>query len=186
MGEAAYGQLIVMRLNQDNACQLWMPIASDTLYSRRYYQSGGGWQPWRPLFSRHNLVGAVSQTAGVPTGRVVERGSNANGEYVRFADGTQICTAYLNLPFAAGAYVGVVWSFPAVFAVGSTPTVCVATDSSAWTNVPAGLARGDGAPMVGNVSNALAVPQWHRRTGAPDFVAGNTIGVHAQATGRWF
>ena len=38
-----------------------------------------------------NLVGTVSQSGGVPTGAVVERGSNANGEYVRFADGTQIC-----------------------------------------------------------------------------------------------
>ena len=28
---------------------------------------------------------------------VVERGSNANGEYVRFADGTQICTRQVNL-----------------------------------------------------------------------------------------
>ena len=29
---------------------------------------------------------------GVPTEAIIERGSNANGEYVRFADGTQICT----------------------------------------------------------------------------------------------
>ncbi|NUH63868.1 DUF2793 domain-containing protein [Sulfitobacter sp. S0837] len=39
-----------------------------------------------------NLIGAVSQTAGQPTGAVIERGSNANGDYVRFADGTQICS----------------------------------------------------------------------------------------------
>lgn len=39
-----------------------------------------------------NLLGTVSETAGVPTGAVIEHGSNANGRYVRFADGTQICT----------------------------------------------------------------------------------------------
>lgn len=39
------------------------------------------------------VVGTVAQVGGIPTGQVVERGSNANGEYVRFADGTQICTA---------------------------------------------------------------------------------------------
>ena len=38
------------------------------------------------LFGRNNILGTVSQTAGVPTGAIVERGSNANGEFVRFAD----------------------------------------------------------------------------------------------------
>ena len=42
-------------------------------------------------FRRGNVVGTVTQTAGTPTGAVIERGNNANGEYVRFADGTQIC-----------------------------------------------------------------------------------------------
>ncbi|MHA3884558.1 hypothetical protein [Stutzerimonas degradans] len=42
-------------------------------------------------FRRGNILGAVSQAAGVPTGAIIERGSNANGEYVKWADGTQIC-----------------------------------------------------------------------------------------------
>lgn len=44
-----------------------------------------------PNYNRSNIVGTVSQASGVPTGAIIERGSNANGEYVRFADGTQIC-----------------------------------------------------------------------------------------------
>lgn len=40
-----------------------------------------------------------------------ERGSNANGEYVRFADGTQICTRALT----ASSSAGVTWTFPAAF-----------------------------------------------------------------------
>ncbi|MEI0636405.1 hypothetical protein VUT03_33625, partial [Pseudomonas aeruginosa] len=43
------------------------------------------------LYSRDSILGAVSQSSGVPTGAVIDRGSNANGEYVRFADGTQVC-----------------------------------------------------------------------------------------------
>lgn len=39
-----------------------------------------------------NLLGIVSQSGGLPTGAVIEQGSNANGRYVRLADGTQICT----------------------------------------------------------------------------------------------
>ena len=38
------------------------------------------------------ILGTVSQVGGVPTGAIIERGSNSNGEYVKFADGTVICT----------------------------------------------------------------------------------------------
>ncbi|MNJ61737.1 hypothetical protein D3C77_575420 [compost metagenome] len=42
--------------------------------------------------SSAGIVGTVSQSGGVPTGAIIESGSNANGTYTRFADGTQICT----------------------------------------------------------------------------------------------
>ena len=45
-----------------------------------------------PVYNQNNILGTVSQSDGVPTGAIVERGSNVNGEYVRYADGTQICT----------------------------------------------------------------------------------------------
>ncbi|HGM6895500.1 TPA: hypothetical protein ACKQDP_006126, partial [Pseudomonas aeruginosa] len=47
------------------------------------------------LYSRDSILGSVSQSSGVPTGAVIQRGSNANGEFVRFADGTQICIVTL-------------------------------------------------------------------------------------------
>lgn len=51
-----------------------------------------GWGPWVLSYDQSTILGSVSQVAGEPTGALVERGSNANGEYVRFADGTQFCT----------------------------------------------------------------------------------------------
>ncbi|WP_313331555.1 hypothetical protein [Comamonas sp.] len=65
------------------------------------------------------ILGAVSQSAGVPTGAIVQRGSNANGEFVRLADGTQFCTVYVvqasrSIP-TSPVSVGT-WSFPAAFA----------------------------------------------------------------------
>lgn len=42
------------------------------------------------VYRRGNLLGTVSQSAGVPTGSAMQRGSNAQGEWARFADGTQI------------------------------------------------------------------------------------------------
>lgn len=51
-------------------------------------------------FRRGNILGTVSQSGGVPTGAIIERGSNANGEYVRYADGTQICLMTGSQPYA--------------------------------------------------------------------------------------
>ncbi|WP_010139403.1 DUF2793 domain-containing protein [Oceanicola sp. S124] len=53
---------------------------------------GSSWGGWSEIVSQASVVGTVSQAAGVPTGAVIESGANANGEYVRWADGTQICT----------------------------------------------------------------------------------------------
>lgn len=41
-------------------------------------------------YRRGNVIGPVSQLSGTPTGSIIESGSNANGKYVKFADGTLI------------------------------------------------------------------------------------------------
>ena len=81
------------------------------------------------LFGRENVLGAVSQTAGVPTGALVEYGSNANGEYWRYAGGMQLCSGsfYASQPItsAEGALFASTtpetWTFPVAFA--TTPRV---------------------------------------------------------------
>ena len=76
---------------------------------------------------RGNLLGAVGSSDGVPTGAVIERGSNANGEYARFADGTQLCYGTLNLGdatrFGNRTFDNLwrtdffTWTYPAAFVV---------------------------------------------------------------------
>ncbi|NVO57741.1 DUF2793 domain-containing protein [Rhodobacteraceae bacterium B1Z28] len=74
-----------------------------------------------------NLLGSVSETSGTPTGAVIERGSNSNGDYVRFADGTQICTVTLGAVTctvsegALFASSSMTWDFPLTFA--SPPSI---------------------------------------------------------------
>lgn len=48
-------------------------------------------------FTQGNTVGTVSQTAGVPTGAIIESGNNINGEYTIYADGTLICHTRLDM-----------------------------------------------------------------------------------------
>lgn len=96
-------------------------------------------------FGPGNLLGSVSEAAGVPTGAVIERGSNAQGDYVRFADGTQICTATVttDVNLAIG---GLFWSgavthdFPVPFAVTPAGSGAMQSDPAGWVN-----GRADGA-----------------------------------------
>lgn len=88
------------------ANQTWYDTANDQLKIRN--EANSGWitlytiaatyldipdirRNGSQVFSRDNIVGTVSQSGGVPTGAIVQRGSNANGEFIRYADGTQIC-----------------------------------------------------------------------------------------------
>lgn len=57
-----------------------------------------------------DVVGTVSQIGGVPTGAIIESGSNSNGNYIKYADGTMICT------FTGTASSGEFsWTFPQSF-----------------------------------------------------------------------
>ncbi|EPX75423.1 DUF2793 domain-containing protein [Salipiger mucosus] len=85
------------------------------------------------VYGPGNLLGPVSQQAGQPAGAVIERGSNANGDYVRFADGTQICTGtvdYAGISCSygyAGGYrstAGPSVGFAAAFAADPRVIVC--------------------------------------------------------------
>lgn len=63
-----------------------------------------------------NILGVVSQAGGVPTGAIMEYGSNANGEYWRYAGGMQICVAQaMALAFANSSNLLKTWTYPAGF-----------------------------------------------------------------------
>lgn len=91
-----YGQMVVSRGDgSDSVLQLVGGLNNSLLAFRTGTPAAaggsGGWNDWQTAYSNGSILGAVSQVGGVPTGAIIERGSNANGEYVRFADGAQIC-----------------------------------------------------------------------------------------------
>ncbi|MCZ0963895.1 hypothetical protein [Paracoccus benzoatiresistens] len=111
--------------------------------------------------------------------RQAERGSNANGEYVRFADGTHICTgliASVDITTAIGGLfrsAALSWTFPAVFVGGSaggcTITGRVHNASGLSVNAPYGNRTTDSLEMRAySVASISAVP------------------VQVQAIGRWY
>lgn len=127
------------------------------------------------VFSRNNILATVSQTSGVPTGGIIERGSNADGEYVRYADGTQICVNYNVGSQSTTTLIGVIyratnattWTYPAAFAV--SPVVSGNADDN--------LARWVSFDPPSTTSVA------YRQINA---VTGTSVRTRVIAVGRWF
>ena len=92
-----------------------------------------------------NLLGPVSTVGGTPAGAVIERGSNADGEYVRFADGTQICSGRVVFPsvhqpegaiFSSGA-TDAEWTYPVPFSAPPSVTGARMYTGGYWMIGPA-------------------------------------------------
>ncbi len=75
----------------------------DDANAAAFWVSLGATAPPDVAFRRGNVLGPVSLAGGVPTGALIEYGTNANGSYMRFADGTQIC-------WLSGSVDGTGWS----------------------------------------------------------------------------
>lgn len=129
---------------------------------------------WLSSTSLPAVVGTVSQTAGAPTGNIVERGSNANGEYVKFADGTMICWGTV-VGLAPSAAVGQVFTsdvitatFPVAFASATSMAVSAgASVTTVWCNTNGTSASATSFRIFSPVSNAtvynvkyVAVGRW--------------------------
>lgn len=111
----------------------------------RHRDGTGAWSGWNPLYGQRNILGPVSLSVGQVTGALIERGSNANGDYVRFADGTQICWHDLSVPNVTSNLgsmfqsAAATWTFPAAFDVAATVSGA-ANSTQSWLGIgPSGV-----------------------------------------------
>lgn len=110
-------------------------------------------------------------------GGVIERGSNVNGEYVRFADGTQICTvARPSQSISANGSTTSTWTFPATFA--AVP-ICVATSGQDFS-----LSLGRSYVLVD--TSTLSTTSSTRLNVRNDESFEITIRALCTAIGRWY
>lgn len=132
------------------------------------------------------IVGAVSQAAGLPTGALIESGLNSNGAYIRWADGTQICSqaGSINPTMAtasgalfsndeAGQYV---WTFPAAFV--AIPTMSSGVSRATFDSRRVFITYNGDNP----VTATQAKLSFASTTSAPSL----GLRLHAVAFGRWF
>lgn len=125
------------------------------------------------------LLGTVSQASGVPTGAIIERGSNANGQYVRYADGTQICWTRFNFLNQTVTQTGNIFRGPATV-VGNFPASFIDVPTVA----PGGTSgAGGGWPAQDVYHTATSWGSWSTRHAVSDANAGVLCLI---AIGRWF
>ena len=163
-------------LNQTNVTT----SSTDTTAGRLLTTGAGQAQAYR----QGNILGTVSATGTypnlVPTGAIMESGSNANGEYVKYADGTMICSSSKTVTTSApvgnvyGSTSGTIFlipdavsNFPVAFTV---PPRCF-SNASRDTATP--------SPSVSNVSASQYVIR------ARSAQNGATFNVEVLAIGRW-
>lgn len=129
-------------------------------------------------------VGTVSQSGGVPTGAIIQRGSNVNGEFVRYADGTQICTreAFIDLTNTSSIQT---FNFPAAFTSSNHPIVTNICDFDGF--LPSTSLQGNG----GVVATITITP--NRNSNSRWLVSVNQSGgvitnrrMYLSAIGRWY
>ena len=163
------GTLLIQRPDAAIIHQRWQQNDTGAVWMRRH--TGTAWTGWQRAAAQ--ITGTVAHTGGVPTGAVMQRGNIAAGEYVRFADGTQICTATVNLGVittALGAlFQGnpVTWTYPIAFSTAPVVTGLAQTHG-AWLSAA--------APATTNVS---------LRGLSATSLATAPI-AHLIAIGRWF
>jgi len=127
-------------------------------------------------YKRSNILGTVSQSGGVPTGAVIETGSNANGTYIKYADGTLICskqtTRYSTTSAEAGFYGGDVASQNFAHAFVAAPIVTLTAANSS----------GSGCWATNAVSTTTGVGSVRMYAA----ISGASALVNILAIGRWF
>ena len=137
-------------------------------------------------FGPGNLLGPVALASGVPTGAVIERGTTANGDYVRFADGTQICVHTMDLSFLNGGKLTATWSYPAPFVTAAGLYLAGMINVSSFNSNVTGPAIDEVLDVrFGTVTSGSGLAQIMRIPGFTNFVAGDFVSCQLYAFGRW-
>jgi hypothetical protein len=135
------------------------------------------------IYRRSNILATVGQSGGVPTGGIIERGANASGEYVRFADGTQICIGRADNIGPISSVVGSGFS-----SLGETP---LGTYPASFSGPPVvGLISGNTGGSLYSIATAVGSGTSTQPPGAQLFrftSQGSTLFfVRYLAVGWWF
>jgi hypothetical protein len=185
---SAEGSLVLVRETAGRCAQYLQDddATAPGLYHRAH--RAGAWTDWARIHTGGSLLGPVSETGGLPTGAVIEQGSNEIGHYLKLADGTMMTWQTTDLGSGVAAGNGT-WaspystdvqtlSFPAVFAAPPVPSVTFGNGagSNAHTRT-----------MVASFADVQSdgLTGFRARRIGKDATDVNVL-AHVTAIGRWF
>lgn len=132
-----------------------------------------------PVYAQSTILGTVSQSAGVPTGAIIQRGSNSNGEFARFADGTQMCWRTVEETGididngSGGAHMTSQYAYPWAAAFSGTPTAAVSN-------------RRDGTAAIFPLEDLTSSTEIRVRWFSVALRSNVNAGAQLIGIGRWF
>lgn len=178
-----------------------MGLAGSDGFSVRTSADGSAWQTAleidpalaRPTLPQGAVINgglrgsAILGTVGpAGQGALMEQGDTANGRYVRYTDGTQICTATVDLTFDTTSRLRFDWTFPVGFAENTPVAVSFSIlDEFDATPNPQDFAFCGARHGVtgGHLESSLRI---YRRSGGANFDPADLITAHVSAVGRCF
>lgn len=171
-GPVPYDGFLINSPVDTNTCsQIFIVVNTRDTYLR--IKSSGSWSAWEMLVNNRNAV----TDPGLNAGGIVFSGSNANGSFTKFADGTLICKFTSSTSVAMAGAVGNVWqssssvfTFPAIFTSppSVTPTTTESVNSICWSTIL-------GAISVSSVAIGAQAP-----------ISTATTKLGYIAVGRWY
>lgn len=147
----------------------------------------GTWTNWVEIYHKGNIVGTVSQSGEVPRGAIIESGSNTNGSYTKWADGTMICSHSFAVgsrsALGSGTYSDPFrtsvtdWTYPSLFSeINVVNGMC---------NAASGVFGARGSCVTSQaISNSQATGI--QATAISDALSNATVIFFLSAIGRWY
>lgn len=182
---ASYGLLDTIKIVGQPVHQTWHEVdgiatgGTKRSWERDQYGTGA-FGAWRMVYRQNNIIGSVTG-AGVPTGAIIERGANANGEYTKFADGTLVCWKFIATNSTGTYSVGALFGSDA-YGPGAFPSLFAYVPT-----VTSGATRGTNSDCV--FASAFIPPAinswgaWRAMTTSNAAVAAQ---INLIAIGRWY
>jgi hypothetical protein len=138
------------------------------------------------MYRRGNILAAVTQASGVPTGGLIEWAENSNGIYVRLADGLQLCFSIKRATFVNGTLLLLSWVFPAAFADEEQIWVNAFMSTTNPAGTDDGLAATDmeSCQVIGTARSTTGA-NFQVRSVPYTFVSGDEVWLNIMAVGRW-
>ena len=175
------GGLSVKKITSLTVYQSFYSFVFKSNYTRSF--DGSSWSPWQKVYHTGNILGTVSQSGGVPTGAIIESGSNANGAYTKYADGTMICIKNnLTLNRISPFRIGVTWTYPVTF-FGSISQSPLMPSGSGADNTNFSVANIKGSSYLGDRDNSSTQLFFVTDTDDTQMESRN---VSVTAIGKWF